>query len=1018
MRKLYLLSLLSVLLNSASLLAQNTKTGADKKSALPIVYNVLAFHYKAQTKNITGSWKVPPGGPFKIKIIAKGAKATDANGVQGSLGEIVTSEFTLNSGEVVNYSVGALSGSGKENGAGGNTRAYLADGTDLVTAIGGELMPGILQAPALINHTINRGISIRKELLGNPFGGEIILLYSCGDECGGTGPTPPGCSINPGLIAGLAPGNLCPGNNSTTMSLTNSLHVATIQWASSADNQNFTEIGGANGTSYTATNLTANTYFIAIVNTTNGACETNTASVLISMTPPVVPGTISGGDVTVCPDNNLTQLAVVGYSAGATIKWYSTEPEELSFVAIPGATGPQYNATNISSTTKYQAEVTDGCTKLRTSPVQITVTASTTWVLDNDGDGYYVGLPATQCGSPGTGWVPQTTQQPDDCDDGDNTVYPGAPELCDGKDNNCNNQVDEGAQTTYYKDEDNDGYSDGTTLTQCARPTGYKLLSELTASGGDCNDADNTVYPGAPELCDGVDNNCNGQVDEGVKTTYYKDADNDGYSDGTTQTQCSRPTGYKLPSELTATAGDCNDGDNTVYPGAPELCDGKDNNCNGQVDEGVKTTYYKDADNDGYSDGTTLAQCARPTGYKLPSELTATAGDCNDGDNTVYPGAPELCDGRDNNCNGQIDEGVQTTYYKDSDNDSYSDGITITQCARPVGYKLASELTATSGDCDDSKAVLNPATLWYKDADNDGYSDGTTKTQCTRATGYKLASELNATSGDCNDSNPFIMPATVWYKDIDNDGYSDGTVKTQCSRPTGYKLASELKATAGDCNDSKAYVNPGAPEICGNNIDDNCNGLVDEITISNLTTSNITSSSAKLTWASSCVALVFEVDYKKSSSSTWLPLLQLGTTRSVTISSLSKNQTYNWRIRALCGKNWTSYSAVISFTTLSGKSTVTQSRVIPETIATTKELQARATPNPTNTNFNIVVRGNDQADKIKMVVVDMYGRIIEQRILSNEGTITIGDRYISGVYIVRFTQGEQNQELKLIKISQ
>ncbi len=200
----------------------------------------------------------------------------------------------------------------------------------------------------------------------------------------------------------------------------------------------------------------------------------------------------------------------------------------------------------------------------------------------------------------------------------------------------------------------------------------------FTVNQGDCNDNDAAINPAAQEICDGVDNNCDGQIDEGVKTTYYQDSDGDGYGNpGVSTEACEQPAGYVTENT------DCNDSD---------------------VNEHPDQTWYKDADGDLYSDGTTdTASCARPVGYKTVAELTSATGDCNDNEASINPAAQEDCDGVDNNCDSQIDEGVQTTYYADTDSDGYGDpNNTVLDCALPSGY------VTDNTDCDDTDNTVNP----------------------------------------------------------------------------------------------------------------------------------------------------------------------------------------------------------------------------------------------------------------------------------------------------------------------
>ncbi len=234
--------------------------------------------------------------------------------------------------------------------------------------------------------------------------------------------------------------------------------------------------------------------------------------------------------------------------------------------------------------------------------------------VDADGDGY----------SP-----------PEDCDDSDATVFPGARELCDGKDNNCNEVVDEFAKTSYYRDSDGDGYgAAGTRVSACSALSGY------VANSSDCNDNDATIHPGAVDNCDGTDRNCDGVISIHY---YWRDADGDGYgAAGTSVRACTAPAGYVNNS------ADCDDSNAAVHPGAAEICNGRDDNCNTIVDGGLTQTFYRDSDGDGYGDPNSfLSACQRPAGF------LSNALDCNDSNSAVRPGAPEICgDGIDQDCTG------------------------------------------------------------------------------------------------------------------------------------------------------------------------------------------------------------------------------------------------------------------------------------------------------------------------------------------------------------------------------
>jgi len=327
--------------------------------------------------------------------------------------------------------------------------------------------------------------------------------------------------------------------------------------------------------------------------------------------------------------------------------------------------------------------IDDDCDEAVDEGIEVSI-----WCADTDTDGY--GSDADQvesCVEP-----PGYSEQCSDCDDLDAAVHPTAVEYCDEIDQDCDGETRDGDSVDafdWYEDADNDEFGNASsTRSDCDQP------EDFIADSSDCDDTDPTVNPSATESCNSVDDDCDGSTDEGLTTTFFADGDTDGFGDASNSIEaCNRPSGYVLDST------DCADTDESIYPGAPEDCNSADDDCDSFVDEGVTSTYYADSDNDGFGDPlNTVESCSRPSGYVNDDS------DCDDSDAGVYPGASETCDGVDNDCNGESDDGVTNAYYYDGDSDGYGDAaISTYACSAPAGY------VANNLDCDDADAGANPS---------------------------------------------------------------------------------------------------------------------------------------------------------------------------------------------------------------------------------------------------------------------------------------------------------------------
>jgi len=466
------------------------------------------------------------------------------------------------------------------------------------------------------------------------------------------------------------------------------------------------------------------------------------------------------------------------------------------------------------------------------------VTSTTNWYLDSDGDGYgddaFVQITCTQPGD--------YIEQSGDCDDVNGLVYPGASEECDGVFNDCDDWGGELASPGAPADEEDDD-SDG--VVECDYSEATWLGDATVEAGGDCDDFDDVVYPGAEEVCDGQYNDCDDSLYDALDIPSDEDdgdgdgwvecvrfdtiawapnvggaADpNDGCTDNDDCVDCDDDDANTYPGSAEnepdglydctldedgdgwgsadvedpiVVGTDCDDTNDQISPDATEFCEDVnpqvDNDCDGSPntqggvaidagDDGI--TLYIDDDLDGFG-GTEASDEVNVC--QIDDGFSASATDCDDTDVTVFPGATEICNDRDDDCDYERDEVEDLDpdvsgcldMYRDVDADGYGDDaepaclclLGGSDTTEAYGYDYVRQ----SGDCDDFDDGIHP--LSCEDGlDNDG--DGLTDTEDSNCSigldewGDAVEVRLEFMDGHDNDCDGYVPAIEL---DCDDDG--------------------------------------------------------------------------------------------------------------------------------------------------------------------------------------------------------------------------------------------------------
>jgi hypothetical protein len=402
-----------------------------------------------------------------------------------------------------------------------------------------------------------------------------------------------------------------------------------------------------------------------------------------------------------------------------------------------------------------------------------------------------------------------------DCDDDDPDVHPEAEERCNGLDDNCIDGPDEGLEDsrTWFADDDGDGFGAAFPAQfQCGKPG-----PAWADNDDDCDDTNPDVNPAATEICNGsIDDDCDfleddldADLDATTQLTWFRDDDGDGFgTDAATLRACDQPSGY-VDNNL-----DCADRDAARNPDATEVCNGRDDDCDAQVDDNdpsldtsTQISFFVDADNDGWgAPGSSIFACEGGPG-RADNDL-----DCNDA--VAGLNLDDVDNDGFSTCDGDCDDSQSQISPDDVDGDGFTACDAVPDCApsNPTIFPGASETPADGVDQD-----CDGADDCFRDLDRDGYGStvviGGATLQC-------IAPGEADNPDDCDDTDDRQTVPRPWYDDLDLDGFGIGSsVSFSCVPPYP-----ESAPNADDCDDDDDTIYPGAPEICTDLIDQDCDG--------------------------------------------------------------------------------------------------------------------------------------------------------------------------------------------------